>query len=121
MSTIGWSGSGRAAERISTWLMKQLLGRRTAADEGKPAILPERAPEAGPAAACGTPCAGRRRAPVADPVLSRRGDALPYATPRPQVRHHALPAPLRTARTGIPHPDQTGEAGPTSPPPPGTP
>src|SRR3546814_4915870 len=22
MSTIGWSGSGRAAERISTWLMK---------------------------------------------------------------------------------------------------
>src|SRR3546814_10683531 len=86
MSTIGWSGSGRAAERISTWLMKQLLGRRTAADEGKPAILPERAPEAGPAAACGTPCAGRRRAPVAAPVLSRHGDALPYASARPPVR-----------------------------------
>src|SRR3546814_1632528 len=111
MSTIGWSGSGRAAERISTWLMKQLLGRRTAADEGKPAILPERAPEAGPAAACGTPCAGRRRAPVAAPVLSRHGDALPYASARPHVRHHALPAPVRTARPGFHHLAQPGADG----------
>ena len=37
MSTIGWSGAGRAAERMSWWLMGA-----AALAQGKPAILPER-------------------------------------------------------------------------------